>query len=364
MNLLQELFRTLIIPAQAKIGISTVRPFSVGIGLSERCNSQCSMCDFWKKTDSEKRCMSCSEVEHILNQVKQLGVTLINYSAHGEIFVNPEIRDILRLTRQKGFDISLNTNALALANDDLAAFLAKEINPILISIGIDSVDPKTYERVRGIPGGLEKVTQAIENLKKHAQQGISIGAVLLDYNLDDALDLLNFAEQHGLKRVRFTAYQRYFQTNDHVWNRLQDESFKNQLSAVIEQLIAYKTESGIVTNSAHYLRKIPEFYNSGYFFPMPCLAGYRRLDIAENGDVTLCPFIGKSIGNVFNSDLRAIWFSDIANQIRQQMVQGKCPGCWLSCFAEENIRLSWRHGLKSNIDALKKYITTKSSKIS
>jgi MoaA/NifB/PqqE/SkfB family radical SAM enzyme len=79
------------------------------------------------------------------------------------------------------------------------------------------------------------------------------------------------------------------------------------------------------------------------------------MDISENGDVTLCPFMGEKIGNIFKENLSNLWFSDRADIIRRKMVKGRCPGCWLSCYAEENIRLTARHGLKANLDGLKRY---------
>ena len=109
-------------------------------------------------------------------------------------------------------------------------------------------------------------------------------------------------------------------------------------------------------NSQYYLQQIPKFYEADYFFPVKCFIGYRRIDISEQGDITLCPFMGEPIGNVFKKDLEAIWFSEKADAVRQKMIKGKCPGCWLSCYGEENIRFTLKHGLSANWDGFKRYV--------
>lgn len=353
MNLFQEFLRTFSVPIQAIMGRTVSKPFSIGIGLTQRCNSRCSMCDFWKTPGAE---LNFSQVKHILDNIREFGVGIVNYSAHGEIFVNRDIKKILEYTKMLDFTMSLNTNALALANEEIASFVGYKINPFLISVGLDTTCKKTYKKVRGIPDGLERVKKALTNLKKAGICNITIGSVILDYNLDDLTSLVVFAEEMGLSRVRFTAYQRFFQQKDDTWLRLQDKVYLLSLRKKMDELVRLKTLHPIIRNSLYYLRRVPDFYASSYFFPIKCIVGYLRMDISETGDVTLCPFMEQAIGNVFKSDLSDIWFSEKANMVRRKMVNGHCPGCWLSCYAEENIRFTLRYGLQANWEGLQRYL--------
>ena len=352
MNLSNELFRTLSVPLQAFLRKCATKPFSVGISLTERCNSKCAMCDYWKKSGLE---LSFNQIEHILDQVSRLGVEVVNYSAHGEIFVNRNIKEILTHTRDLGFTLSLNTNALALADEQNALFLGNEIKPFLISIGLDTVNDEIYEKIRGISSGLSRVKKAIANLMQAGIHNITLGSVILDHNLDHLTSLVTFAETMHLSAVRFTAYQRFFQQSDYTWSRLSEKEYLSKLRLRIDELLHLQKSHSIMRNSSYYLKKIPDFYSSRHFFPVKCVVGYLRMDIMENGDVTLCPFLGKPIGNVFENKLSEIWFSEKANKVRQQMLEGHCPGCWLSCFAEENIRFTFKHGLNANWQALMRY---------
>lgn len=355
MNVLREISRTISLPLHLHCGKTYFKPISIGISLTGRCNSRCTMCDFWKENKAE---LDFVKLEIILEKINNFGVSVINYSAHGEIFVHREIRKILAHTHKRGFIQTLNTNALALSNTNLAKFVADKAQPLLISIGLDSMREDVYEKIRGIPSGQYKVLQGIQNLQARGIKNITIGSVILDYNLDDLIQLVEFAEKMQLSALRFTAYQRYFQAGeaDETWKRISAPSFQPQLQETMNALVKLKPAHPIIRNSAAYLACVSEFYRQKYYFPFKCIVGYLRMDIDELGDVTLCPFIGKSIGNVFDNELADIWFSEQAENIRKQMVQGECPSCLLSCYTEENIRFTPKYALRSNWDAFKRFL--------
>lgn len=354
MKLIQEFLRTLLVPIQASAGKTISKPFSIGISLTERCNSRCSMCDFWKTSASVE--MDFQQAKHVLDNICEFGVDVVNYSAHGEIFVNRDIKNILQYTKRLGFTMILNTNALALANDKIAFFVGHEIKPFLLSIGLDTTSADAYKKMRGISDGLEGVRKALNNVKKAGINNITIGSVILDHNLDELLLLIKFAEEMNISSVRFTAYQRFFQQKNDTWLRLEEPNYLERLREKIDELINIKASHPIIRNSSYYLKRVPDFYASDRFFPIRCLVGYLRMDVSETGDVMLCPFMGQTIGNVFEQKLSDLWFSDKANKIRQKMVKGQCPGCWLSCYAEENIRFTLRYGLQANWDGFRRYI--------
>ena len=360
MNLFTELARLVSLPVQVVTGKTLFRPFSIGIALAELCNSRCTMCDFWKRKEPY---LGIEQMREILAKVKKLGVNIVNYSAHGEMTANPDIREIISYTHDQGFTQTFNTNALLLANRDFARFVAEKARPFLVSIGIDSLDGEVYEQIRGIRNGQLKVISAIRNLQEFGVRNITLGAVVLDYNLDSLTDLVAFAERMNLGAVRVTAYQRYFQDsgNDETWNRVSAPDFQSRLQAKMRELSEMKSSHPVVRNSAVYLDHISEFYQHDYYFPFKCVVGYLRLDIDEHGDVTLCPFMGRPVGNVFEEDLEDIWFSKKAENLRKDMVQGNCPGCLLSCYAEENIRCTPRHAVPVNIEGLKRYARMKKS---
>lgn len=354
MNIVREFSRTVTMPLQAGIGRALFKPISVGINITERCNSKCSMCDFWKPGDKKE--LNFHQMKHILDEIKGFGIDTINISAHGEIFANKDIFPILEYARECDFSIILNTNALSLSDKDTARYVAREIKPFIVSIGLDTLNPSTYEKIRGLSDGLDRVKQGIFNIINYGVSNISIGSVLLDYNVDEILSIIDFAEKTNISSLRFTAYQKFLQETDETWDRITSEENITKITSKIWDLLELRKTHPIIRNSAHYLQNIPAYYRSDTFFPIPCLVGFVRMDIDESGDASLCDYIGKPIGNIFETSLKDLWFSRTANQVRKCMIKGDCPTCWISCYAEESVRFTLKHGIRSNLDGLRRYI--------
>ncbi|MBF0369760.1 MAG: radical SAM protein [Magnetococcales bacterium] len=354
MNILKEIIRTLSVPLLGPSGWSPFKPVSISIDLTENCNSQCNMCDCWR-TSGER--FSFERLRPLLDDLVNWNVTLINYVAAGEIFTHPEIREILSYTKKKGFEIILNTNALALSNPSWATFVAQEIQPLSISIGIDSIRDETYQEIRGVPKGASKIKKAISHLQEAGYHNIGLGAVILPANLDQLTEMVHFTREQGVE-VRFTAYEAFFQEEEAIQNELQRLAREGILQERIGEIIQLKKSHAHIKSSVEYLKRIPDYYLTDKYFPLPCRVGFLRANIAINGDTFFCHHT-KPYGNVFQQSIDEIWFSKAARNTRQQMVAGECPGCWLNCFGEENIRFSPRLGFRSNLDGLKRYLKLK-----
>lgn len=357
MNPVLESYRTLLLMSGRYRLASRLPPLSVGVSLTTRCNSRCRMCDNWKSRSGKE--LRIKDITGILESLETLSVDNVNFAANGEIFTHPDIREILKAAADRGFDITLNTNALALSDRDLARFVSREVKPLLISIGLDTTDSDLYEQIRGIPNGFDRVDRAISNLRSFGCGNITIGSVILDTNMESIPGLLDYVKENRLPSLRFTAYQKYFQGDDAIWEKLREPGTNRDLKRMVSDLAHARKRHPALRNSREYLLRIPDFHQSVKYFPFPCLVGYLRMDVDESGEATLCPFIGDSLGNIRETDLASMWFSEKASTLRERMVRGDCPGCWLSCYAEENIRLTFRHGLRSNLEGLTRYMRIK-----
>jgi hypothetical protein len=47
-----------------------------------------------------------------------------------------------------------------------------------------------------------------------------------------------------------------------------------------------------------------------------------------------------SLGNLLKQDMEEIWKSEQHRRAREAAFSGNCPKCFLSCYGEENLRLS------------------------
>lgn len=346
---MRELWNTIALPLSFFTGIPFTKPTVFAFYLTSRCNSRCQMCDFWKNPNLAEE-LTYEEICNILYDLKRLGVRVLSFSAEGEIFTRPDALDILRFSKELGFTFSVNSNGLAI-NESLASQLA-EINPNSIIFSIDSTDPDQYQEVRGVKNGLQKVLQSVRLLHEKNYYRVSAGAVIRHDNLDQIPKLLELSSQYNLHSFRFTAMQRYGfskEWEDEQWNQLSDTNYISTLQKKLMELVKID-KSGIIANTNIYLQMIPEYYQSKHFYPIPCIEGYYKGKILPNGDLSLCPIMGDRavVGNLKANSVLRLWWSDKARRIRRLIKEKKCPGCWLSCYGEDNLRFSLRYGLSAN----------------
>jgi len=352
---LRELWNIVALPLSFATGTPFTKPTVFAFYLTSRCNSRCQMCDFWKNPNMAGE-LTYAEICAILQDLKQFGVRVISFSAEGEVFTRPDAMDILRFSKELGFTFSINSNGLAI-NESLASQLA-EIAPTSIIFSIDTSDPQQYQEIRGVKNGLERVLQSVRLLQEKGFHRVSAGAVIRHDNLDQITKLLELARQHGLHGFRFTAMQRYGFSkdwDDAQWNRLAEPHYQADLQKALGGLIQADTTRQMA-NTRMYLQMIPAYYQSRHFYPVPCIEGYYKGKILPNGDLSLCPIMGENavVGNLKTEPIESLWWSPKARQIRRLIKNKKCPGCWLSCYGEDNLRFSLRYGFAANWKAFRR----------
>ncbi|GAG90203.1 unnamed protein product, partial [marine sediment metagenome] len=152
-------------------------------------------------------------------------------------------------------------------------------------------------------------------------------------------DLVKIVQNLGIKSIRFQPYfvSPFF---------LKDETIPmigindvGKLKLEIEKVINTADLYDIDRGDKKYLKAIPKYFleNLKVYPGSNCLAPFKCCVIKSNGDVFPCwamsgPTMKYKIGNVLETPLSDLWFSDKFNKIRQLIRKGKYPGCLLSCY--------------------------------
>lgn len=330
--------RSLLAPLTRGHASGWIRPTVAALYLTGYCNSRCTMCDFWKR-DRDPGEPDSEAWGVIFSRLKAFGVEFVGVNASGEMFTRPDVFDILGHLRDLGLAFGINSNATLITRDK-ARRLA-ELGPRQITVGLDGVGEAAYLATRGLKGGFAKVARHLEYLREAGIANLSIGSVLMRESLDQWVPLARFAQEAGLAGVRFTAFhQDYFNTDD-KGGGYADPQFLAAAGVQIEALIALKRATGIVKNSEDYLRRVLVYYRDPHaYFPVPCLQGSNRIEVDVYGNVTLCSFVTESLGNLRYQEMAEIWDSPAHAAAREAAYRGECPRCFLSCYGEENLRLS------------------------
>lgn len=334
-----ESLRAILSPLTTGLASAHIRPTVATVYITSYCNSRCGMCDFWKN-DRDPTELTNEQWGVIFSRLKAFGVDFVGVNASGEMFTRRDVFDILQHLQDLSIKFGINSNGTLLVARK-ARRLA-ELGPRQVTIGLDGVGDDAYLDTRGLKGGFTKVSRHINALQDAGIRNLSIGSVLMRENLDDCVNLARFALENALAGIRFTAFHTgYFSASDNDRGSYSDPAFLDRASAQMEELITLKRQTGIVKNSEHYLRQVLDYYRSPLgFFPVPCLQGSNRIEIDVHGNVTLCSFVTQPLGNLVEKEMEEIWSSEAHRRAREDAYHGRCPRCFLSCYGEENLRLS------------------------
>lgn len=346
--LIQELVNHILIPQNFKRGSCPKNPTIACLFLTKKCNSRCTICEYWKSDRYDE--LSTMQWHNVIDQLRKMGIKMINFTADGEIFTRKDAFEILKYAKKEGFLISINTNGLALSRHIERIV---ELNPLQLQISLDAFDDELYQVIRGVPSGFSRVKNSILELKRRGFNKISIGSVLTADNLDALPLLQNFCIEHGFSyRVTAFQFQGFNVDNRRLRSIYREKKFIDKLDSTIKILSQQP-----MNNTLMYLESIKNYYLQDKYHPLDCIVGHYKIFILPNGDVSLCNMMRDNalIGNILQDEaLTDIWSSERTQYVRKNIKSKKCPSCWLSCFAEDNIRFSTRHAVKQIPYFLKK----------
>ena len=349
-----ECLRALISPITKGKASKFIRPTIAAVYITQYCNSRCTMCDFWKNSRDPNE-LTSEQWGIIFSKLKAFGVNFVGVNASGEMFTREDVFDILEHLRNLHLDFGVNTNCTLLVPEKAKRLAA--LRPRAVTIGLDGVGDDAYMATRGLKEGFATTCDNIKALQQAGVHNIGIGTVLMERNMKDWVNLAHFALEKGLSGIRYTAHHKDYFTSQKSKEHQAffKENTLTDMNQEIEKIIEFKRKTGLVKNSETYLRLITDFYRQPHtYFPLPCLQGSNRIEIDVHGNVTLCSFMTEPLGNLINQEMEEIWKSAEHRLANDTAYQGKCPRCFLSCYAEENIRLSAKGFLPSLANSIKR----------
>ncbi|NQU19376.1 radical SAM protein [bacterium] len=326
------------------------RPTAIDIYPTFRCNLKCIHCNYWRHKFQGGELPAGKWNEIIIDLRKWLGVFTLRICG-GEPLVRRDIIDIIAFARGQGIFTVLSTNGTLISQDFAEAILQSKLN--FISISLDSLRESVHDSLRGVPGSYLKVRRAIDLLKGKIEK-IQIMTTIMDCNLDEILDLVNFCEDNKILISFQGLYgfdgNREKPSNTPI-NRLWPQNKK--VEQVFDALLSRKSKSRSMVDAQGYLRMLKAYYldfqNYTINMPYRCRAYERNFRIGDTGDVTFC-HSSDSLGNVIAELPQKIWNSGKASQIRTRLKY-----CEMDCFF---VRCYYYEGLAEMFAKFKNYFFT------
>ncbi|MFQ6105881.1 MAG: tetraether lipid synthase Tes [Candidatus Hydrothermarchaeaceae archaeon] len=159
------------------------------IVLTNRCNLKCWYCFFYAREGDNIYEPTLEQVRQMLRNLKNekpVGANAVQYTG-GEPTLRDDLIDIIRLTREEGFDhIQLNTNGIKLAKDPEYTEKIRQAGVNTVYMSFDGVTPKTN------PKNHYHALKAIESCRKANMGVVLVPTVIKGKNDHELWDIVKF----------------------------------------------------------------------------------------------------------------------------------------------------------------------------
>lgn len=186
--------------------------YTVGVGLTDRCNVNCSHC-YSRPKDGPRDL----DFDLFCRMIDTLPMKSINFGT-GESFLYPRFRDVLSMLSERDIEVAVTTNGWTVAElSDQELRLFHDID-----FSLDYPDPETNDRWRG-EGSYDKVMEGVARCRDLGVEA-SLVACLMKENSSRMGKLAGLAAEIGLN-LRVNVYKsvitREYQPNyDEFWGAI------------------------------------------------------------------------------------------------------------------------------------------------
>jgi Fe-coproporphyrin III synthase len=309
--------------------------------LTERCNSRCVTCDYWRHGRNDA---TLDSVLRVLPGLRMLDTRTALLSG-GEPLLNPEWPAIAGALRDAGIKVWLLTSGLSLAKHAVAA--AEYFDSITVSL--DGTNRATYQAIRGLDA-FDKVCEGVRGV---VARGAAVGlrVTLQRANYLELPAFVALARELEVHQVSFLAVD---VGNPHAFARTtvdvnlalapSDLPMLAGLIDTMERDFAREFHSGFIAESPGKLKRIHQYFSAltgvGDFPPVRCNAPEFSAVIGADASVAPCFFI-PGTGVKTHAGLAAALADDSMVELRAAIRAGaraECARCVCSMWRDPGQR--------------------------
>jgi Fe-coproporphyrin III synthase len=295
--------------------------------LTERCNSRCVTCDYWRHGRRDATLAS------VLNVIPDLGRlrTRVALLSGGEPLLHPQWQAIAGALRSAGIRVWLLTSGLSLAKHADAA--AQSFDSITVSL--DGTNAETYRLIRG----LDAFPKVCEGIRAVVARGaaVSLRVTLQQANYLELPDFVALGRELGVNQVSFLGVD---VGNSHAFARSEAPALQLALgdadlprfAALLDGLERERAgvEDSFIAESPEKMRRIHQYFAAlnglAPFPPIHCNAPEFSAVISADTHVAPCFFIPGSGVTTAGGLVAALADRDMA-ELRHAIRGGQRPEC-------------------------------------
>jgi len=323
-----------------------LKPGFCCIGIVDTCMLKCQMCQKWKEDPGTAGISqpTTGQWKTFIRQLRDLvdeGFE-IDFGG-GEALMRQDVLELVSYAKGLGFRNAIASNGY-LINEDMAKRIVDSgLDSIVLSL--DSLKPEIHDSMRGLRGVAERVFKAIGYLRKYSKDiHIGICTIIMEQSLDGIIDLAEWVNTNRdkMNSILFMAPMQQNNTPcDIEWFKKTEYNFiwpKNskKVQEVLDELLRRRKLGHWIGDSVPQLEAFKLYFENPAKFvkKSPCNLD-RAVHASSIGDMYLCYRHG-ILGSIRNGDdLREVWNSEVAEEVRNEI--RKCgDNCHflLNCFFE------------------------------
>jgi radical SAM protein with 4Fe4S-binding SPASM domain len=282
------------------------RPLSVHFDLTYRCNERCVHCYLDHDDHGELSTVECLAV---LDELAKAGTLFLTFSG-GEIFLRPDLYEILAAARRLHFDVSLKSNALMVTPERAARL--RELGVRRVQISVYSDIPEVHDAITKVPGSLQRTLAAIPILIENGLQ-VKLACPLMQENLLAYRGVMELAEKLGVPYILDLTITPMM---DGSGGPLAHRASVSSLLPVLRDPALHACKPQTTPQASDIMAGLPTAFGSAVssgiessaYEDLPCSAGHNSCYISPYGDVFPCVQLPQAAGNLRHQRFDDIWY--------------------------------------------------------
>ena len=340
--------------------------YSVSWNVTQRCNLECAHCYMSASAGADTRGeLSTEECRRVIDEIAAVNPNVFMILTGGEPLLRKDIWDAAAFALEKRFTTVFSTNGVRLRERE--ARLMKERGVLGASISLDSTDPRKHDQFRHLPNAWDGAVRATKVLSD-AGLDFSLHMSVTDWNVNEVPAMVDLAKELGAKVLNFFFLVRTGRGRDltdidaAAYERILTWLAKAQgvgagPPSFVQRLLGrapaeppmprtfedpWSTPVGrsdgllIRAKCAPHFRRIiwemnPQSPLLKNYAHGSCPAGKYYCRITPTGDVTPCPYMPVSAGNLRDASFGDLWRSaEVFEDLREPKLGGRCGACEFS----------------------------------
>jgi radical SAM protein with 4Fe4S-binding SPASM domain len=299
-------------------------PRVISWNMTLRCNLKCPHCYIDAGRDDGEQELTTAQGKLLIDQIAGVSRPLLILSG-GEPLLRSDVCELARYATDKGLTVVMGTNGTLI--DDAVARNLKSAGIKAVAVSIDSPVAEQHDAFRGQAGAWE---QALRGVDACIRNGIraQVNTTVTVQNFDQIPRIIELAREHGA-----TSFHLFFLVPTGRGATIGDIT-----PAMYEDLISRVLDTVITDENPLRIRPVcaPQFIRiaagKGYDLKQwgrGCVAGLSYCRIYPTGDVTPCPYLPVTLGNILDTGFGDIWLnSPVLKNLRDfDRLEGKCGVC-------------------------------------